>query len=116
MTFTFQNKIPKKHDRSKRQAIMAAPVPHFMAAPAVHPPILAGFAPAVTSSPLAAAAPVAMTSPFVQPVAIPALNPQIVPISAAGQPLSKFKLKDFVSCHVRQVTWPNITTCFNVFK
>jgi hypothetical protein len=75
---------------------MAAPVPHFMAgvpAPAVRPPILAGFAPAFSPGPLAAA-PVAMGSPVVplvhQPVALAAPSmPQIIPISAAGQPLSK---------------------------
>ena len=77
---------------------MAAPVPHFVAGvpgPAMHPPILAGYAPAVSPGPLAAAAPVAMTNPVVpllrQPVALAAPTmPQVIPISAAGQPLSKW--------------------------
>jgi hypothetical protein len=78
---------------------MAAPFPHFMAGvpgPAMHPPILAGFAPAVAPAPLAAA-PLAMTSPYVpflhQPMALQTM-PQVVPISVAGQPLSKlFNIK-----------------------
>ena len=73
---------------------MAAPVPHFMAgvtSPAIHQPVLAGFAPVVASSPLTAA-PV-MASPLVHtPMTLPApVMPQLVPIAAGGQPLSKLK-------------------------
>ena len=73
---------------------MTAPVPHFMAGvtgagvtgPAVHPPVLAGFAPVIASSPVTAAP--LMSNPITLPAPV---MPQIVPIAAGGQPLSKLK-------------------------